>query len=338
LPVYLGDINTRARGLGTRLLSRADIERLAHAGTLWSLQRELSSLGVCPAETPATPAGLDLAVRRRAAGLMSILGRWSTADRDPILAVILEDEDRRSIQAVLRGAEQGAGSEARMSGLVPTASLSERALRVLASQPTPADVVRMLVLWNHPLGAPLVEVVADPRPSLFEMEVALQRGFAARALKHARAGGRHLLEYAQQLVDIMNAWSILLHFPERDESIAEASFIEGGRFIGRDVYDQLFASETLEDAQRNLARTMRETDLASAFGAELQSLASLEASVLRAQIEQQGREALVTPESAAPLIAFALRLRAEVLDLRRVIWGVALRAPAALIQTEMVAP
>ncbi|UCH28406.1 MAG: V-type ATPase subunit [Myxococcales bacterium] len=338
MAIYLGDINTRARGLGTRLLEPAELDRLAHARSLFGLRRELSALGVCHADTPATPEGLDRAIRRRAAKLMAILGRWSTEDRDPILAVVLEDEDRRSIQSILRGAEQGAGSEARMSGLLPTTTLSERALRVLASQPTMADVVRMLVLWNHPLGAPLVEAVSADRPSLFEVEVALQQAFAKRALEHARKGGSHLLEYARQVVDVMNIWSVLLHFPERDETIAELSFIEGGQTVDRELFDQLFRSETFADAHRRLARELRESALANAFEGEPRGVASLDAAMLRTQIEHQNRAARVTPESAAPLISFALRLRAEVLNLRRVVWGVALRAPAALIQTEMVAP
>jgi vacuolar-type H+-ATPase subunit C/Vma6 len=42
------------------------------------------------------------------------------------------------------------------------------------------------------------------------------------------------------------------------------------------------------------------------------------------------------PSGAAPIIGFAIELRAEVMNLQRIIWGVALRAPSALIQAEMV--
>jgi hypothetical protein len=35
-------------------------------------------------------------------------------------------------------------------------------------------------------------------------------------------------------------------------------------------------------------------------------------------------------------VGFAIELRAQVLNLMRIVWGVALRAPAALIQGEMV--
>jgi len=126
---YLGDINTRARGLRTHLLPASDLERLARATSLFVLQRELSGLGYLRSDTPATAMSLEKAIRRHAAAQMTILERWCTDDRRTILAVIFEDEDRRSIQAILRGAQQGTATEARMAGLVPTRSLPERALR-----------------------------------------------------------------------------------------------------------------------------------------------------------------------------------------------------------------
>jgi vacuolar-type H+-ATPase subunit C/Vma6 len=334
--IYLGDINTRARGLRTRLLRSQDLDRLAHARSLFVVHRELSALGVIPREAAVTPAGLEQAIRRRAAELMGILGRWCADDRLPVFAVVLEDEDRRSIQSILRGAEQGASSEARLSGLIPTTSLPERALTTLAAQPTMADVVRMLVLWSHPLGRPLVAAAGGSRPSLFEVEVELQRAFASRALADARKAGPHLVEYVRQVVDVMNAWSALLHFPERDSAIVDLAFVEGGTWIDKDVFAGLISLPSLEDVYRGLGRALRESPLSAAFVGDLTELATLETAVLRAQVSEQRRAARANPESAAPFMSFALELRAEVLNLRRIIWGVALGAPAGLLEAEMV--
>jgi vacuolar-type H+-ATPase subunit C/Vma6 len=336
MAIYLGDINTRARGLRTRLLEQKDLERLAHTRSLLALQRDLGALGVVPADTPAIPSSLESVIRRRAADLMAILGRWCSDERQPILAVIFDDEDRRSIQSILRGAEQGVASDTRLSGLVPTTHLSERALRVLASQPTVADVVRMLVLWSHPFGVPLVDAVSGTRPSLFDVEVALQRAFARRALDSARKAGRHLVDYARQVVDVMNAWSALLHFPERDSAIVDLTFIEGGKFVDRETFRELLSLETFDDVREGLLRGLRESPLASAFAGEPGEVAPLETAVLRAQIAEQSRAARIAPEGPAPLISFALSLRAEVLNLRRIIWGISLEAPAAMLQAEVV--
>lgn len=337
MAVYLGDVNTRARGLRTRLLQPHDFDRLVHARSLFKLQRELSAMGVVAADLPATPATLELAMRRRAAELMGILSRWSTEERKPVLAVLLEDEDRRSIGRILRGAEQGASSDARMSGLVPTAQLSERALRVLASQPTMTDVVRMLVLWRHPFGPPLVEAVSGPRPDLFQAEVGLQRAFARRALERARKAGADLLDYARQVVDVMNAWSALLHFPERDSAIVEMTYIEGGRWIGREAFEELLGRESLEDVRKALAHDFHDSPLRQVFESETRGVAELESAVLDAQIFEQRKLARVRPQGPGPLIQFSLELRAEALNVRRIIWGVALETPPAILRTQMVA-
>ena len=115
---YLGDINARARGLRTRLLPESELERLAHSASLPSLQRELAGLGYIPADTPATAASMDRAIRRHSARDMALLDRWCGDDRRATQAVLFWDEDRRSVQAILRGAAQGTASEARMSGLI----------------------------------------------------------------------------------------------------------------------------------------------------------------------------------------------------------------------------
>ncbi|MBW2627907.1 MAG: V-type ATPase subunit [Deltaproteobacteria bacterium] len=333
---YLGDINTRARGLRTHLLPASDLERLARATSLFVLQRELSGLGYARSDAPATAMSLEKEIRRHAAGQITILERWCTDDRRTILAVIFEDEDRRSIQAILRGAQQGTATEARMAGLVPTRSLPERALLTLAGQPTPTDVIRMLALWSHPLATSLAAAASGPHPSLFEIEIELQRAFARRASARAHLGGSQLVEYVKQVVDVMNTWSALLHFVERDPSIVDMTFVDGGRWLTRDVFHKLMSLETRPQLEKRLAWELRKSALGSAFRHDIEDLAQLESAMLHAQIDWQNRAVRIDPSGAAPIIGFAIELRAEVLNLRRIIWGVALRAPAALIQADMV--
>ncbi len=333
---YLGDINTRARGLRTHLLQPQDFERMARSGSLSALHRELSARGFTRSEAAATPGTLEREVRRRAAEQMAVLARWATDGRDAVLAVILEDEDRRSIDAILRGAAQGATTEARMSGLVPTARLSERALRALAAQSTMADVVRLLALWGHPFAPALVPEVTESRPSLLHVEAALQKAFANRARERAAKGGTQLVEYVQQVIDVMNAWSALLHFPERDPSLIDLVFLEGGRWLGREAFEEIWSAESLGGVERRLSYELRASPLKSAFEGKIESLTELESAVLEAQIAWQHRNMRLDPSGAAPILAFALELRAEVVNLRRIVWGIAMDAPAALIQSELV--
>jgi vacuolar-type H+-ATPase subunit C/Vma6 len=134
----------------------------------------------------------------------------------------------------------------------------------------------------------------------------------------------------------MNTWSALLHFVERDPSIVDMTFVEGGRWLTRDVFRTLMTLETVPQVEKRLAWELRRSALGSAFRGEIEDVARLERAMLRAQIDWQNRAVRLDPSGAAPIIGFAIELRAEVVNLRGIIWGVALRAPAALIQAELV--
>ena len=145
-----------------------------------------------------------------------------------------------------------------------------------------------------------------------------------------------MVEYVGQVIDLMNAWSALLHFAERDPRIVELTFVEGGQWLTRRVFEQLMDVASREDVEKQLAWELRSSALAHVFRPGLDEIAELESAALRAQIAWQNRSMRIDPSSAAPVIGFVIELRAQVLSMRRIIWGVALRAPAALIQGDMV--
>lgn len=80
-----------------------------------------------------------------------------------------------------------------------------------------------------------------------------------------------------------------------------------------------------------LARQFRGSPLSSAFRRGIDNLPELESAILRAQIDWQNRSLRVDPGGTAPILGYALELRAQVVSLRRIVWGVALRAPPALL-------
>lgn len=147
-----------------------------------------------------------------------------------------------------------------------------------------------------------------------------------------------MVAYAQQVVDVMNTWSVLLHFSEVDAELIETLFIEGGDSIDRTAFARLITFQTLQEATRGLAEALRNSALGAAIGERAQDMAALEAAVLRVQIQEQRRAARVRSDGAAPLILFALAMRAEVLNLRRLIWGIALETPGALVKTNLIVP
>lgn len=333
---FLGDLNARARGLRTHLLKRAELDRLARLPSLFALERELSALGLLGTDGPSSARQLERSLRRHAAAQIKVLAQWSRGRREAVLAVVLLDEDRRSIQTLLRGAADAAAPAVRMADLIPTEQLPERALRSLAEQPTVTDVVRLLLLFKHPLAGSMAAAAGGARPSLFRIEVELGRAFAEVALRDAQRGGRHLHAYAQESVDLMNVYAALLHFPERDPSLRELAFIDGGHFLGPDDFEAMMRLQTSGELPAYLGQLFKGSALSAVFEAGALDLSSLEARVLQAQIDAQRKAMLRDPLGAAAILGFVLELRAQMLDLRRILWGITLQAPPALLYGDQV--
>jgi hypothetical protein len=89
-------------------------------------------------------------------------------------------------------------------------------------------------------------------------------------------------------------------------------------------------------AGRRLAAAFAGTPLAVPFERHGGDPARLEDAVLRARIGELVRAARAAPLGPAPLLAYALRLRAQTIDLRRLVWGVALASPRGALAQELV--
>jgi vacuolar-type H+-ATPase subunit C/Vma6 len=331
------DLNARARGLATHLLGRSTLESLAHGPDLPSVAAELERRGYQIEESARNSGpGLELAARRMAARRLRILMRWA-GSRTESLAVLFEDEDRRSISAMVRGAVQRAAAELRLSGLIPTPALPERALEELSRQPTPGAVAALLSAWHHPLAPALLPGATRPEPDLLQLEVALNRTFAERALKAARRTGRRsiLTRYVQRVIDLENAYTALVLSEEKDARLAE-HWVQGGRDVTATLAERAVATGTVAAASRTLAEAFAGTRLRDVFAEPDANPAGLELAVLHALIAELRGQARTDPASPAFLLGYALRLRAEVLDLRRVVWGLSLGAPVPLLLEGLV--
>lgn len=318
------DLNARAQGLSTRLLGRNGIQALSTAAGLDELARRLDRAGFGPLQLPATPERLESAVRRTAGDRLRILARWC-AERAGVLAVVFEDEDRRSLRALLRGAAAGAPPEARLSGLVPTAALPARALEELARISDVAQLAATLQAWSNPYAAALEVAKGLPRADLLHLETALVRLFAKRASTGARKGDRALVEFVEETIDVENALAAVVLAPQK----ADAWFVQGGRALSPAVFAEAIRSTDHGEAARRLAVALAGTPLAEALAGPP---ASLERNLLAVRALARAKAARREPLSSQPLLSFALRLRAETLDLQAVIWTVALGAPAGSLQ------
>jgi vacuolar-type H+-ATPase subunit C/Vma6 len=331
------DLNARARGLGTHLLGRGTLERLARAPDLPALAVELERRGYLLEDSARTSgAALELAVRRNMAGKLRVLARWA-GPRTATLAVLFEDEDRRSISAMVRGAVQRSPAEQRMSGLIPTPELPERALQELAAQPAAGTVASLLAAWRHPLAPALLPEAVRAEPDLLRIETGLGRVFAERARRTARADGRRgvLFRYVQRSIDLDNAYTALVLVEEKQPQLAD-HWLPGGAGIPEDLARRAIASRDTAAAGRILATGFAGTPLAAVFADPEGHPAGLELAVLAGLIAELRGIARQAPLSPAPLLAYVLRLRAEALDVRRAVWGISLGTPANVLVEGLV--
>lgn len=331
------DLATRAHGLATHLLGRRDLESLAAAASLDELGEALRKRDFLVPEGGMSADVLDLAVRRTAAARLQVLTRWAGA-RSAVLTVIFEDEDRRSLRAILRGAVQGAPADLRLAGLIPTPALPERALRELAAQASPRAVAALLTTWGNAYGSALLRDTEATQPDLLAIDYSLNRVFAARALRGARVARSHMLvDYVRLVIDLENASAalVLAAGALRTDSPAKQAFVEGGRHLTLAAFlDAVSAGET--GAGRRLAAVFRPAGLATAFERWGADPAAFEHRLLRHRIAALRGAERRDPAGPAAVLGFALRVRAEVLDLRRLIWGIVLRAPRAELGAGLV--
>jgi vacuolar-type H+-ATPase subunit C/Vma6 len=329
------DLDARARGLATHLLSRAELDALGRLPDVAALGDALRRHDYPVEEREVSPATLELAVRRMAAARLRLMARWC-GPRTGVLAVVFEDEDRRSLRALLRGAIQRVPAEARLAGLLPTPELPERALQELSHQPTPAALATLLTVWRNPYGAALAGAAAAAQPDPFTLEVLVNRTFATRAGRAAR--GRGLLErYVRETIDVENAYAALaLAGAEKDVKPKDA-FLSGGARISIAEFETAAAAGESGAAAQRLAAAFQGTPLEPPFARWRDDPAVLERAVLRVRIRGLVRAMRTEPLGPAPVLAYLLRLRTEVIDLQGIIWGISLGAPHVALARDLVA-
>ncbi len=332
-------VGARSRGLSTRLFRRAELEELAGVADLPALVRALarSPKLLEPLPEGASVADVEEAVRHTSARHLATLARWA-GERSKALTVFHAEQDRRSLRALLRGAVQGATAEARLHGLLPTPRLPERALKELARQPTPRQVVAQLVLLSHPDAPGLVTLTAVAHPSLFQLEQALLRGYAARALASARLGDDNLRAYVAARLDLGNAQAALLLAGGPRDVDAAGCFVEGGRWLPREAFVAAATAETRARAAEALARSLAATPLAPVFKEKPEDPARVECTALAWALQAQRAAARLDPLCSATLLRFLLALEAQSADLLRLAWGASLGAPASYVRKGLVTP
>lgn len=328
------DLVTRVRGLSGHLLGRARLLDVARSRDLIQVAAALDEAygalsGIVAGNSAAQ---LEIAVRRAAARYLRVITRWC-GRRLPYLDPILLDEDRRSIRSLVRGAAAGLPASERLAGLVPTAALPERALEELAGRTSLHDVIALLISLGHPLGAPLREESRLPHPDLLRLDLSLNSEYAAqslRAVDHAPIGDDvryDLTQCVRETIDLENASTALQLAAQRSSTDATKFFIQHGARLGPLDFVAAASASSAAGAAAVLTRRFRGTPIAMVLRSTARQ--SFEDAVLAQQQRRAASAARRSPLGIAPIISFITRMRAEVRDLRYIIWRAALGAPPA---------
>lgn len=328
------DVLARVAGLKSHLLSGEQLRVLARSPDLPALAEGMERAGFPVRVTVLgnSPAALDLAVRRQAGAALRILGRWC-GSRACELGVVFEDEDRRSLRILLRGLIQGAAPATRLSGLIPTPGLPERALEELAEQQSGEALAGLLSIWGSPFGPPLLRELRLVEPDLFRLEQLLDRTWAGRALGPGRVHDPVVRRFAESSIDVANVRSALLLVLQGTDVEVGSAFLPGGEMLSLGQFKRAALSGSPDKALELLAKGLAPSSFANVLRTH-SDLSTLEEALLAEHASQFGRLARREPTGLAPVFAYVLRLRKQVIDLRRIVWGVALDVPRPALSTE----
>jgi vacuolar-type H+-ATPase subunit C/Vma6 len=317
------DVNARCRGLGSTLLGRAEWDRL-EAATEWRaiprvLQPWLRSAGV-----PATPRDLDAALVQHHASVLDVVERW-LGPRRRFLRVVWEGEERCALRAVLRGAAEGAAADRRLDGIVPTRGLPVRLLRRLAEARSPADAIAALGRAGHPFAPALARARIGPGPAgLLELDLALSRAWAERAVEGVRGGGLRLVQWVREAIDAENALALAVSAEWVADLPPEDAWLPGGGRIDRQRFVAIARAEPGTDPLDLLRAHFRRGAIREALD-EATEVPALARQILRRRTEAARAAARRDPLGPWPTCWFLLRTRLELTDLRHAAWRLAFR-------------
>lgn len=319
-----GALVARARGRATHLASDDALAAVDRATDRGALSAALSHAGwtLAPAVDAAAAArAVDEATAARATAELAVLTRWAAA-QTAALAVIVAEEDRRTLRGLVRGLVAAASPRARLRGAVATPELPAATQRALAAAESAPALSAALTRLAHPAAPMLAEPLARQPLEPFAVEQALAAWFAARARAGAAAAGdRALDEHVAQAIDAENAAGALALATRGRGLDAAVAFLPGGRRIDRATFTAAAGAPPTACAA-TLAAALVDTPLAAAIGAGGPD--AIERATLAWQLATQTRWRRVEPLGLGPVLWLWLRLRREHAQVRLAAWRLAL--------------
>jgi vacuolar-type H+-ATPase subunit C/Vma6 len=203
---------------------------------------------------------------------------------------------------------------------MPTPHLPERLLRDLAERSSVREQAALLVAAGHLSGPAVLAAAAGTEPDLFEIELAIARAFAERAVRGARRGGSFLRAHVEDLIDAENSRTAVLLARGASARPAGTAFIPGGRRITAERFARAATAPSPEAAGTALAAVFDGEPEAKALRAHALDPARLDAEMERSLGGRLRRAARQDTLGPAPLLLYLHRLGQQLVALGEIIW------------------
>jgi vacuolar-type H+-ATPase subunit C/Vma6 len=194
-------------------------------------------------------------------------------------------------------------------------------LEELARLSTPGAIGTTLAIWGHGLAAPFRDVVGQERPDLLALDLRLARVFAERSTAQVSRTEPRLLPDLQLMIDFENVRSALL-LTDSSELRPADCWIPGGQALSRAHFISSTGRQNPQDRIEYLIKVLAPTPLAAILQREGPDVAALDRAVLSWRRSEAHRLARLDPLGPMPTLQYVLSVRAELVQLQRLIWVV----------------
>lgn len=347
--------NARLRAMRSRLLSAADLNKLAEAGSLADLIGLLSdtpyrkALEISLVQTSDLQS-IDEALRRDFIQTVSgIRGFYSGSERE-LVDLFLRAFDVHNLKTILRGLSRQSSRSEIERAMLPVGELSAVVINELLRASSPRAAIDLLATIRHPFAQPLLTLRAErPGADLFEMELALDQWRcreAARVLKGAQDGAALSRAALNLEADIANLMVVLrfLHSAEEQRHLKrrveqaglERLFIEAGSLPASRLA-RLYGANSVKAAVDLLQDVPFAAALREGFKEyeKTSRLSEIERALRRYQLCWLAWQIAKDPLGIGVFLGYLALKNNEVANLRRIARGIQLRQGAETIRREL---
>ncbi|MGZ4864282.1 MAG: V-type ATPase subunit [Halobacteriota archaeon] len=260
-------VNTRIRGMKSRLLERKEFDALAAKLDIQGVIDELASTPYREDVEDASVlyAGLtcvEEALRRNLGKDLRLLRTFLKGEEEePFINVFLNQWDVQNIKTILRGKNIQEVSKEIIASLAPAGTLDDATLFELVKQPDVKAVIDLLATWGIDYARPLTQHFKEYSETrdLVVLEYALDKFYFYNAL-HAVTGDSYDETLVRGMIkleiDVTNIKSILRMIRDKVElEDPTYYFIRGGKELDVDKLLAISKARTIEGVVQQLART-----------------------------------------------------------------------------------